>query len=582
MSTNFNKYNKSNIGNVITDFNTQVTSAKSKLSNFSKKEINLDFIERFTRMLYLNPNHLAKLEMLQYILFIVIIYYYNPLGIETTYPVFTKLLAISVAFTYVMLFFFIKIKVENNEDVDLIDPTEKNVLIKFISLIVFFLAFMFFIKGIIWILMNTGVAALLTNIITLMIIVCALAIVYLFAKPQIDKIKNSKQGSIMKLIVKLIMYLPCLLIDITEYIKYEYNLTTKPVWTLIGVESLFIGLWFIVPILFDKVINYSGKKLVNKPLNLYKEYVVGKYDELYDIPDIDHYDINEIEKSYNNKKNDRIRKETLNEEETKTLDNSEPEQYTDPNIPENKILAWFYKKLKNPSLLKIDFKVNPSPGIYGDDYKFRYKYAISGWFYLNPQPPNTNPSYNKYTNIIKYGNKVRLEYNGKKNSLRVMAEVASSNADAANNAAAAVNNANAGEQTNDDEMDVKNKSVVVYESNDVIYQKWNNIVFNYNEGYIDVFLNGVLVGSYAGVAPYMRLDEIVTGSERGLYGGICNVSYYNSTLTEKNIRLNYKTLRGKEIPYIWSISDDVSFNIERNKDPNNKFMNDIKMMFGVQ
>lgn len=575
MSTNFNKYNKSNIGNVITDFNNQVTSAKSKLSNFSKKEINLDFIERFTRMLYLNPNHLAKLEMLQYILFIVIIYYYNPLGIETTYPVFTKLLAISVAFTYVMLFFFIKIKVENNEDVDLIDPTEKNVLIKFISLIVFFIAFMFFIKGTIWILMNTGVAALLTNIITLMIIVCALAIVYLFAKPQIDKIKNSKQGSIMKLIVKLIMYLPCLLIDITEYIKYEYNLTTKPVWTLIGVESLFIGLWFIVPIVFDKVINYSGKKLVNKPLNLYKEYVVGKYDELYDIPDIDHYDINEIEKSYNNKKNDRIRKETLNEEETKTLDNSEPEQYTDPNIPENKILAWFYKKLKNPSLLKIDFKVNPSPGIYGDDYKFRYKYAISGWFYLNPQPPNTNPSYNKYTNIIKYGNKVRLEYNGKKNSLRVMAEVASSNA-------AAANNANAGGQANDDEMDVKNKSVVVYESNDVIYQKWNNIVFNYNEGYIDVFLNGVLVGSYAGVAPYMRLDEIVTGSERGLYGGICNVSYYNSTLTEKNIRLNYKTLRGKEIPYIWSISDDVSFNIERNKDPNNKFMNDIKMMFGVQ
>jgi hypothetical protein len=575
MSTNFNKYNKSNIGNVITDFNNQVTSAKSKLSNFSKKEINLDFIERFTRMLYLNPNHLAKLEMLQYILFIVIIYYYNPLGIETTYPVFTKLLAISVAFTYVMLFFFIKIKVENNEDVDLIDPTEKNVLIKFISLIVFFIAFMFFIKGTIWILMNTGVAALLTNIITLMIIVCALAIVYLFAKPQIDKIKNSKQGSIMKLIVKLIMYLPCLLIDITEYIKYEYNLTTKPVWTLMGVESLFIGLWFIVPIVFDKVINYSGKKLVNKPLNLYKEYVVGKYDELYDIPDIDHYDINEIEKSYNNKKNDRIRKETLNEEETKTLDNSEPEQYTDPNIPENKILAWFYKKLKNPSLLKIDFKVNPSPGIYGDDYKFRYKYAISGWFYLNPQPPNTNPSYNKYTNIIKYGNKVRLEYNGKKNSLRVMAEVASSNA-------AAANNANAGGQANDDEMDVKNKSVVVYESNDVIYQKWNNIVFNYNEGYIDVFLNGVLVGSYAGVAPYMRLDEIVTGSERGLYGGICNVSYYNSTLTEKNIRLNYKTLRGKEIPYIWSISDDVSFNIERNKDPNNKFMNDIKMMFGVQ
>ena len=185
---------------------------------------------------------------------------------------------------------------------------------------------------------------------------------------------------------------------------------------------------------------------------------------------------------------------------------------------------WFYKKLKDPSFFKVDFEVNPQPGIYGDDYMFRYKYAISGWFYLNPQPPNTNPAYNKYTNIIKYGNKVRLEYNGKKNSLRVMAEVASSNK----------NNTQ------------KNKSVVVYESNDdTIYQKWNNVVINYKEGYIDIFLNGVLVGSYSGVAPYMRLDEITTGSDNGIYGGICNVTYYNDVLNEKNdsnVRCHCKTL----------------------------------------
>lgn len=573
MSTDFNKYNKgNNIGNIITELNKEVTLAKSKLKDFSKKEINLDFIERFTRMLYLNPNHLAKLEMLQYILFIAIIYYYNPFGIETKYPVFTKLLVVSVAFTYVMLFFFIKIKVDRNEDVDLIDPTEKNALIKFISLIVFFIAFMFFIKGIIWILMNTGVATLLTNIITLMIIVGALSILYLFMRTKIDKIRNSKEGSIVKLLVKLIMYLPCLLIDITEYAKYEYNLTTKPVWILLGVESFFIASWFILPVMFDNVVNSSGKKLVNKPLNLNAEYVVGKYDELNDIPEIDHYDISEIDKSYHDKKNNRIIKEeeskkkekgrsNIDPEEKTSLDNAELDNYTDPNIPKNKIMAWFYKKLKNPSLLKIDFKIHPQPGMYGVDYRFRYKYALSGWFYLNPQPSNTNASYNKYTNIIKYGNKVRLEYNGKKNSLRVMAEVAS---------------------TNTTEKDVKNKSVVVYESTDVIYQKWNNIVINYNEGYIDVFLNGVLVGSYTGVAPYMQLDDIVTGSELGLYGGICNVSYYNDVLTEKNIVMNYKTLRGKEMPYIWSISDDVTFNIERNKDPNNKLMNDIKMMFGAQ
>ena len=64
--------------------------------------------------------------------------------------------------------------------------------------------------------------------------------------------------------------------------------------------------------MFDKVVNYSGKKLVNKPLNLNKEYTVGKYDELYDIPEVDHYDLNELDRSYNNKKKDRIRKENEN------------------------------------------------------------------------------------------------------------------------------------------------------------------------------------------------------------------------------------------------------------------------------
>ena len=138
------------------------------------------------------------------------------------------------------------------------------------------------------------------------------------------------------------------------------------------------------------------------------------------------------------------------------------------------------------------------------------------------------------------------------------------------------------EDTEDEDTEPKNKSVVVYESKDVIYQKWNNIVINYNEGYIDIFLNGVLVGSYVGVAPYMKLDEIVTGSENGIYGGVCNLVYYNDVLNEKNIVMNYKTLRVKEMPYVWSINDDISFDIEKNKNPNNTFINNMKMMMGVQ
>ena len=216
--------------------------------------------------------------------------------------------------------------------------------------------------------------------------------------------------------------------------------------------------------------------------------------------------------------------------------------------------------MKNPTWLKVDFEVHPQ---YTDTelQQFRYKYALSGWFNLNPQPPNTNGSYGKYTNILKYGEKVALEYNGKLNSLRVMAQVASKD---------------------DSDKSKMNESVQVYETKDVIYQKWNNIVINYDDGYIDVFLNGALVGSISGVAPYMSFDSVTAGAVNGLYGGICNVTYYENILTKKSIILNYKTLRGQDLPYVWSIKDDVNINIERNKNPNNKFMNDIKNMVGVQ
>ena len=97
-----------------------------------------------------------------------------------------------------------------------------------------------------------------------------------------------------------------------------------------------------------------------------------------------------------------------------------------------------------------------------------------------------------------------------------------------------------------------------------------------------MFINGELVGSISGVAPYMSFDSVTAGAENGLYGGICNVTYYEDILNKKNIILNYKTLREKDAPYVWSIKDDINMNIEKKKNPNNKFMNDIKNMVGVQ
>ena len=165
-----------------------ITKARKKIDEYSRKDINLNFIDRFTRMLYANPYHLAKIEFAQYIIFLVLLYYYNPLSINTKYPVFTKLLVLAVAFGYIILFMFIKMKVDSNEDVDLIEPTESNVIVKIISLVVFFILFMALIKGILWLFINTSLINVVRHSLSVIIAIGVLGFVYLIMK-KINQIK---------------------------------------------------------------------------------------------------------------------------------------------------------------------------------------------------------------------------------------------------------------------------------------------------------------------------------------------------------------------------------------------------------
>ena len=571
------------------DLAHNVNLIKGKFDSFFKKQFNFNLIDGISQKLYTNPYHLIKLEFLQYIIFIILIYYYNPFNIESNHPVFTKLLVLVVAFIYIMLFMFIKSKIDANEDVDLIEITESDILSKFLYTIGFFVAFMFAIKGTIWVLRNTSLITSIRNMMSILIVVGVLSIVYLFAKNKINNAKNAPGRTFSTLLIKIIMYLPCLLVDMVEYAKYELNLTTKPVWILLGVETIFVGLWLLIPYMFDKISSYGGLKLLNKPVYLTREYTIGNFNQLHktqnDEADADSKNIDQLYSDYKNKDIKKNMKNTYTPTEDgyewryikPTADasngwikmkisnpninemnniNEMDNDYTDPNMPSNPMLAKIYKQIKEVPWIKMKLNVHPQ---YTDTetQRFRYKYGLTGWFYINPQPTNTRAAYTKYTNIMKYGNKVMVEYNAKLGNLRITGSVASS------------------------KEETKNENVIIYETTEVQYQKWNNIVVNYDNGFIDVFLNGDLVGSISGVAPYMSFDNIIVGEARGLQGAICNVTYYSKPLTKDDIVLNYKTLRDKKVPYIWRASDDINFNIEKNKNPNNKFVQDLKNLVGA-
>ena len=89
------------------------------------------------------------------------------------------------------------------------------------------------------------------------------------------------------------------------------------------------------------------------------------------------------------------------------------------------------------------------------------------------------------------------------------------------------------------------------------YQKWNNIVFNYNGNSVDIFINGALEYTYlfSNDHPNFKITDImVVGQDNGqvnndsIYGSICNVVYFKSPMTNIDIINNYNLLMYKNPP----------------------------------
>ena len=170
------------IGDFKLDVSANLTSIESKLRDFGRKNVDKSFIDDYTRKIYQNENSLAKLITIQYVVFLVILYFYNPLNITTNFPSFTKLLVLTTAFVYVILFIFIKERVSQNLDVDINKPTEAKILLYFFSVVVFFVLFMYCIKGVIWLFMNTSLIGIVRNLFLVLFIAGIIGIVYSYIK----------------------------------------------------------------------------------------------------------------------------------------------------------------------------------------------------------------------------------------------------------------------------------------------------------------------------------------------------------------------------------------------------------------
>jgi len=396
-----------------------------------------------SKTIYKQPSYIALLEILEYIIFIIILYKYNPFSISSKYA---NMLTLLVALVYVLLFFFLR----ENITLGLVEGQgETGFLIKLFSTLLFFFISIFLIKNIGSFIANGNFLGLFKYGLSFIIIIIALALGYMLLKPLFAKAQQAPSGSIPSFLFNFMMYLPCLLISFVDYFKNQYNITTKPVWLLLFAEIILIIFLIVIPLLLSAYVMKNGLQLLKEPSYLNIEQTLGTFEELYGKGNM---------------------------------------------INDNKV------------------------------ERFSYHYSLSLWFYLNPQPPNTSPAYNRYTNILTYGSKPAIEFNAKLNSLRVLVE--------------------------SEQEPGQKKTIEIMEMKNILYQKWNNIVVNYDRGTMDVFLNGELVGSKPGISPYMTYESIQVGSQNGLNGGISNVMYYKDNLSRGYIETMYQALRGKAEPFI--------------------------------
>jgi hypothetical protein len=326
------------------------------------------------------------------------------------------------------------------------------------------------------------------GLISLLFLLGFLAIIYVLLAPLIEAARKnnptSQKVTYLTFFWKFLMYLPCLLLIFLDYMRRQFSITTKPIWLLLLLEFGLVAAFIVTPIVLQKISTKDGIQLLKGPVYLNEEHTLGSFETL-------HVDARKI----------------------------------DPD----KRSVTFYDKTGVDVTTKLD-------------KTFAYHYALSGWFYINPQPPNTSGAYTQYTPIINYANKPVVEYNGQLQSLRVRTETS--------DAPECQGRKKKGGALGPNDIDYNPVMVELFATTDVLYQKWNHVVINYDGGTMDVFLNGSLVGSSSGITPFLTYENVTAGQDNGLQGGLCNIMYYNNPLTQGSIKMMYQLLRDKKNPVV--------------------------------
>jgi hypothetical protein len=281
--------------------------------------------------------------------------------------------------------------------------------------------------------------------------------------------------NVVKLVGNALFYLPCLMIDGVEMLKEQYGLTTRPILILLALQAAFILAGHVLPSLVTRAINHTGVQILSAPVSMTAQTTISRY-----------------------------RIKFVNTNGVASDDSG-----TSP-LP--------------PSLTPAPTTTTISPS---EVQLFNYRYGVSSWFYIHPQPPS---SYKPGGDVamFAFGGDLgpTVTYNSNTNALTVTIAGA----------------------------DTPIPSIA-----DVPLQRWNNLVINSDKGSIDIFVNGALI--YTGlhipqIPKSPAVSSVTIGDEdkdklnQGANGEICNMVLNREPFTKAEIAWFYNTNKVMNPPVV--------------------------------
>ena len=384
---------------------------------------------------------------------------------------------------------------------------------------------------------------------------------------------------LMRVIIDFIMYIPCLLRDLVDYAKKDYANTPSTTFILLVVLILYVILFFIFPEIQKEWSKGDGITLLTRPVSLQEVSVSMNRNELYEkifyskpfyerwtrqiviyleqkdrenqkmfaakaaeaaaaakeaaregfttletqdsqslygwYALMDHYQkyfFEEIKQDINPALNKKLAE--WEQEAVKRKKQLQEKIRNNPqllNVVDSLQILYSTVRASGDTIMTIPYVLLGKPSVIDGNM---YHYSCSFWIYLN-----TLEFCAEKQLIVSFGTKPSLFYTPSTKELSV--EI------------------NQGETTKRH----------LYKTKKVLYQRWNHIVFNYQYGVLDLFINNNLVGTYNALTQQYSDELLVVGSTKNKnIGGICNMKYYEYPLTADKIQKIYKQFHNKSPP----------------------------------